>query len=306
MGLRFGIVGAGGIGGYLAARLTDAGVPVALLARGGHLSAIRDDGLRLIDPEGDLTVTPDLLGDDPAMLAGCDVIVFAVKAHQLPDAIAQVAPHAGPAALTLPFQNGVDAPGLLAEAFGADRALTGVAQIFANITAPGVVTRYGAVRNFQIGPQDRPEVDDIRATLLGAGVHVPHVADIAVALWSKFVLFNAMSSVTAAARCTFGPMRANPETMALTERLMAETAAVARAEGVDLPADIVPRTMEMFARLPDGGRTSTAHDLANGKPLEIDWISGAVVRRGRALGVPVPASEAVFGLLAPWREGAPS
>lgn len=305
MALRIGIVGAGGIGGYLTARLTAAGTDVALLARGAQLAAIEAGGLRLVDPDGDLTVKPAALGADPEILATSDVVIYAVKAQQLADAIATTAAHLKADALVLPFQNGVDAPDLLAKTFGGERTLTGVARIFANITEPGVITRYGVVPRFSIGPANLPEVVALRAVLMGAGVDAPEVPDIAVELWMKFLMFNAASSMTAATRCTFGQIRAVPEAMALTERLMEETAAVARARNVGLPEDAVARSLAVFMKLPDEGRTSTAHDLAEGRTLEIDWLCGALVRHGRAHGIATPVSETITGLLAPWRDGRP-
>ncbi len=305
MSLRIGIVGAGGIGGWLTARLTAAGTEVALLARGAQLAAISRNGLRLIDPDGDLTVTPAALGADPAILGQSDVVIYAVKAQQLADAIAATAPALHPEARVLPFQNGVDAPDLLAAAFGRERTLTGVARIFANITAPGVITRYGIVPRFSIGPNGRPPVADLRAVLNEAGINAPEVPDIDADLWMKFLFFNAVSSMSAATRCTFGQIRAVPEALALTEQLMEEGAAVARARGVRLSEDAVAVSMEAFMALPDGGRTSTAHDLSEGRTLEIDWISGAVVRHGAAVGVATPASAAIGGILAPWRDGPP-
>ncbi len=305
--MRFAIVGAGGIGGYLAARLIAAGEEVSLLARGGQLQAIRAAGLRLIDPEGDLTVRPHLATDDPAALGVPDVVVMAVKAHQLADAIAQVAPVVGPGTRVLPFQNGVDAPDMLAGAFGETHALIGVARFFANITAPGVITRYGAPRGFTIGTLDGGQagVADIIARLRGAGIEAPDHPDVRVDLWTKFILFNAMSSITAGTRKRFGALRTHPETVALVRRLMDEVRAVGMSSGVPLGADLVEECMSLFLEvLPDEGRTSTAHDLEEGRALEIDHICGAVARRGTTLGVDVSASETVYALLRPWRDGA--
>lgn len=305
--MRIGIIGAGGIGGYLAARLTDAGSPVALMARGATLAALRDRGLRLIDPEGDLSVRPDALSDDPAILEGAELVIFAVKAHQMPAAIAQAQPHIGAETRVLPFQNGVDAPDLLADAFGPDRALIGVAQIFANITGPGEITRYGAIRSFQIGTLDggqtAPPVPEIRAAFRAAGIDAPDMDDLRTALWMKFLLFNAASGTTAGARTTFGEVRRQPETRLLAERLIAEAAAVARATGIPIPDAAETIILKRFNKLPGEGRTSTAHDLAHGRALESDWIAGAVSRRGRALGVATPVSDTIAAVLAPWKEG---
>lgn len=301
------IVGAGGIGGYLAAKLVAAGEEVALLARGGQLAAIRENGLRLIDPEGDLVVRPAVATDAAEALGRPELIVMAVKAHQLGAAIEQVAPAVAPGTRILPFQNGVDAPDMLAEAFGRDRALIGVARFFANITAPGVITRYGAPRGFTLGTMDGGQagVADIVARFRAAGIVAPDHGDVRVDLWTKFILFNGASSITAGTRRRFGELRGHPEVVALVRRLMEETRAVGVASGVDLAEALVGQCMELFLTvLPEEGRTSTAHDLEEGRALEIDHICGAVARRGRALGVDVTASETVYALLRPWRDGA--
>ncbi|MEM6824464.1 MAG: 2-dehydropantoate 2-reductase N-terminal domain-containing protein, partial [Pseudomonadota bacterium] len=139
--MKIAIVGAGGIGGYLAVKLIVAGAEVALVARGSHRAAIAQRGLRLVEPDGGVTVRPPVLTDDLGEIGPQDLVIVAVKAHQLTEAITQLHPALGPETRVLPFQNGVDAPDLVARSFGRDRALIGVARIFANITAPGVITR---------------------------------------------------------------------------------------------------------------------------------------------------------------------
>ena len=304
--MRIAIVGAGGIGGYLAAKLTAAGQDVALLARGGQLQAIRDGGLRLVEPDGELTVAPAILTDDVADLGQPNLIVVAVKGHQLAAAIDQIGPAVGAGTRVLPFQNGVDAPDMLARAFGQNHALIGIARMFANITAPGVITRYGGGAGFTIGTPDGAQsgVRDIIEIFRTAGIDAPDRPDVRIDHWQKFVLFNAMSSITAGTRTRFGPLRENPATVALAKRLMRETWEVGRAEGVPLPERMLDEVADIFLKgVPAEGRTSTAHDLEEGRALEIDFTCGAVARRGRALGVDVTASETVYALLSPWKDG---
>ncbi len=304
--MRIAIVGAGGIGGYLAAKLTDAGTDVALVARGAHLKAMQANGLTLEQPEGTINVTPAILTDDTGKIGQPDVIILAVKGHQLADAIADVAPAVGPKTRLLPFQNGVDASDMIAAAFGSERTLTGVAMILSNITAPGVISRYGAARSFIIGDSEGAQapVTELRNVLAAAGTDVPDHPDVRVALWEKFVLFNAGSSITAATRKRLGEIRSDPNALALARRLMEETEAVGRASGIELPADVVDKAYAVFTqRMPDNARTSTAHDLEEGRALEIDFICGSVARRGRELGLDVTASETIYAILSPWKNG---
>lgn len=304
--MKIAIVGAGGIGGYLTAKLETAGTPVALLARGAHLQAMLEGGLHLADPEGDLTVNPSVLTDDAAQLGQPDLIVLAVKAHQLASALQQITLAVGDRTRILTFQNGVDAPDMVAESFGRERALMGVAMILANITAPGVITRYGKPRAFIFGDMDGQQgpVADIRGVFADAGIRSADHDDVRVALWEKFVLFNAGSAITAGTRLRVAEIRKDSAACALVRKLMEETYAVALASGVPLPEDTVEKQYNIFKNvMPPEARTSTAHDLEGGRPLEIDFLCGAIARRGRALGVDVSASETAFALLSPWKNG---
>lgn len=307
---RIGIIGAGGIGAYIAAHLIDAGEDVAIVARGTQRDAIAQNGVILVENGNRRQCTPAWVGPDMAALADCALVVVAVKAHQLADAIRDAAPHIADDALLLPFQNGVDATDMLCASFGAERSLTGVARIFANITAPGVVTQYGTLKTFifgdHLGRQDGAGVSKWRDRFARAGIETPDCADVRVNQWTKFVLFNAMSSTTAAARTTLGTVRSTPALWDLFADLARETEAVARAQGIDLPADVIDTTLDIARALPPESRASTAHDLAEGRPLETDFICGAVVRRGNDLGVPTPKSAAMEAILAPWKSGKPA
>lgn len=301
------MLGAGGVGGYLAAKLIPAGHSVSLLARGPHLDAIRAGGLTLVEDGATSVVRPTAASDDLAALPPADLAVFAVKGQDLEAMIAAYRPHARAETLVLPFQNGVDAPDMLAEAFGEENTLTGVARIFSNITAPGVVTQYGGASSFTIGDrkgsQSTPRVREVIEAFRAAGIKVPDCADVTVDLWRKFLLFNAVSGATAGARCRFREIRQHPELLDFFRGLVEEADAVGRARGIALPENAVEETIRFWARLPDEARSSTAHDLERGKPLEVERICGAVARMGRELGVPTPNSAAVSALLAPWRAG---
>lgn len=303
------IVGAGGIGGYLAAKLVGNGHRVSILARGAHLDAIRKDGLTLSEPEASVTVRPETVTDAPGDIAPADLLVAAVKTQDLTAALTSVAPLVAPGTPVLPFQNGVDAPRLVSEALPNATPLIGVARIFANITAPGVITRYGDMQSFVIGDaagkQTETAVQDILTAWRGAGIDVPQCADVLGELWSKFLVFNAVSSVTACGRCRMGEVLASEPLFRLAQGLVVETAEVAAAKGVTLPAGAVEQVLGVLRGMVPEARASMAHDIELGKPLEADWICGAVSRFGREVGVPTPLSDACYGILSPWIAGAP-
>lgn len=306
--MRVAIIGAGGVGGMLAARLGAAGHEVALLARGGHLAAIREAGLKLVTPGDEVVLRPAVATDRGADLPAADLVIVAVKAQDLDGAMEQMAAAMAGGALALPFLNGVEATDRLQARFGGGRVLIGIARISAFIEAPGVVRQVTPGATYTIGTaqgrQDDARVAEIRAAFHAAGITVPESADVRVDLWTKFAALSAFSGVTAGARCDAATLRATPALEALYLRLAGEVQVLGRAEGVALPDDLPQRMLDFARSLPGEMRASLAHDLDAGKRLEIDWLAGAVPRLGARHGLAAPASETVAALLAPWKDGA--
>ncbi len=307
--MRIAILGAGGVGGYLAHRLIGAGHRVSILARGRHLEAIRSQGLALETADGARHVVhPETAHDDPAALPPADLAVISVKGQDLERLVPRLGPVLGAEGVALSFLNGVEAPDLVAARWGAERSLIGIARISSHITAPGQVTMATPSASFVVGAldgrQDRAPVPEIRAVFAEAGIAVPEVSDVRTDLWRKFIVLTAFAAITAGARTEIGPALAQPALSTLLDRLVAETVAVAEARGVPLPHDIAETSGASLRALAPHMRASLAHDLAEGKPLEIDWLSGAVARLGAELGVATPAHATVAALLAPYRDGA--
>jgi 2-dehydropantoate 2-reductase len=305
--MRYAIIGTGGIGGYLAARLIKAGHEVAVLARGSHLATIRDKGLILRHEGEEITAHPAVATDKGEELGAADVAVFGVKGQDLAAAIEVARPAIGPETLTLPFLNGVEAPGVLAETFGSKNALIGVAHISAFIDEPGVIATAMPMANFLIGgldgEQNDPRVANLIAEFRNAGIGAPDREDLRVDLWTKLVMLASLAGTTAGARTDIGTVRNTPELWALFRRLAEEVHAVAVARDIPLRDDVVEHAVRIASGMPEGVRASMAHDLAVGKRLEIDWLNGAVARLGAEVGVATPAHATITALLAPWREG---
>jgi 2-dehydropantoate 2-reductase len=298
--MRFIMMGSGGVGGYFGARLAAAGHKVGFVARGAHLAAMKAGGLRVVSPCGDVTVAPAAAAD-PAALGPADVVFVAVKLGDLEDALGRIAPAVGPATTVISLQNGVEAEDRLVAAFGAGRVAGGVAYIAAAIEAPGVIRHIGTNQRIEIGVLPGGEavpVAAIVAALAGAGIDATAVADIRHAIWRKFVFLVALSATTTLTGRTIGAIRVDPRARALFADLMAEAAAVGRARGIALADDIVADRLALTDTLPEAMTSSMAHDAAAGRPLEADWLSGAVVRMGREAGVPTPANNALAAVLA--------
>ncbi|MDL5363518.1 2-dehydropantoate 2-reductase [Halalkalicoccus sp. NIPERK01] len=303
--MEFAIFGAGGIGAYLGARLADAGHDVSLIARGDHLAALRSDGLRVESVAGDTAV--DLPAtDDPGEIGPVDCVLFTVKAYDTREAAADLDPLIGPETAVVSFQNGVDNERWIAEAVGESHVVGGVAYVFSTIQSPGVVAHTGGPARFVYGELDgslTARIDALDDALSGCdGVEAVLADDVRVELWRKFAFICAQSGMTAATRKPIGAIRETAASWRMYRRVVEEVVAVARASGVDLPADTVEEWVA-FARDLDPGMCSSLHyDLTHGKRLELDALNGAVVRHAEAAGVDVPMNEAVEAVLRPWSD----
>jgi len=305
--MKFAVFGAGGVGGYLGARLADAGHDVHLIARGEHLDALQSSGLCVRSVAGDTSV--DLPAtDDPAAIGPCDYVLFCVKSHDTREAAADLGPLLGPETAVVSFQNGVDNEAWLADAVGENHVVGGVAYIFSTIESPGVVEHTGGPARFVFGELDgerTPRIEAFDDALSAAeGVEAVLAEDVRVELWRKFCLICAQAGMTATARLPLGEIRETEASWEMYRRLMAEVSAVARAEGVDLPASVVDEWSEFVQDLDPEMYSSLHYDLTHGKELELDALHGSVVRHAEDVGVDVPMNEAVHAVLRPWADRA--
>lgn len=305
--MRIATMATGGIGGFLAVKLTQAGHELATIARGAHLDAIRADGLTLSNAEGETLVRPWMATDDTAEIGPVDAVIFGVKAGGLDAAAEATRPLLGPDTLVIPFLNGVEAADRLAALLPSDNIANGVARVSTTVAAPGVIGQVGLRNRFIFAERDSrpsPRVEALAQAFRDAGVGVEVSDDIDRELWSKFVLFSGVSGVTAGARCRVGDIQDDPALGRLFQDLLAETAALARARGVAIPDDMEAQAWRIVGGLPREMRASTAIDLEKGAALETDWINGAVARLSEEAGLAAPANRAIAALLGPYRHGA--
>ena len=304
--MKFATVATGGIGGYLAVRLTRIGHQVATIARGAHLDAIKENGLTLDGFEGTHSVKPWIATSDTAEVGEVDAIIFGVKGDALEAAAKLCVPMLGSKTIVIPFLNGVEASDRLADILPEVNVGNGLAQVSTTIAAPGVINQTGEFNRFIFAERDsRPSarVDALRDAINEAGSSAPPTDDIERDLWAKFVLFSAVSGVTSAARCTMRDIHQNAQLAELFKNIISETARLGRARGVALPSTIEADTWSGAMKLPPAMRASTAIDLENGRPLEIDWISGAVDRLSQGVGLEAIVNKTVYALLSPYRHG---
>ncbi len=305
--MRVAVFGTGGVGGYFGARLAAAGEDVTFIARGAHLAALREHGLRVDSVHGDLLISPAHATDAPGDVGPVDVVLLGVKTWQVEDVTPALAPLLDRDTCVVPLQNGVETADVLATALGAQHAVGGVCGGFCFIEAPGFIRHIGGATFIQFGELDGREskrLERLRAAFERANVDVAIPPDIRVALWLKLMLVVPFGSVGAVARAPVGVLMSVPETRALVERGIAEIDAVARAHGVDLPRDAPARTLATLDSLTPSGTSSLQRDVAAGKRSELDAWTGAVVRLGAARGVPTPVHAFVYAALAPLEQRA--
>lgn len=304
--MRIATMATGGIGGFLAVKLANGGHQVATIARGAHLAAIVEKGLTLDGPAGIEVARPWIATDDPSKVGAVDAIIFGVKGSALEAAARECLPMLGPDTVVVPFLNGVEASDRLLQYLPAQNVANGMAQVSTTIASPGVIRQTGEFSVFTFAERDsRPSerIDALRKAISEAGSSAPSTDDIERDVWTKFVLFSAMSGVTAAGRCTVNEITTIPELGELFRRVVSESASIGRALGVSLDPETEEKTWSVALSLPPKLRASTAIDLENGRPLEIDWISGAAARLSKKAGINAPANEALYALLLPYRNG---
>lgn len=298
------VVGAGGVGGYFGGMLWNAGEDVRFIARGAHLEAARSSGLRVRWTGGEFTVPGDRFAANPGAFGPAEAVLLCVKSYDTATAARMLAPALREETLVISLQNGIENEGVIAELIPRGRVLGGVAYIYATITEPGVVTETGGPKKLLFGPlaDDPPllaRAEALAVRMRAAAVDARADPDIRTALWKKFVFIASVGGLTALTRLTLGEILAEAESRGLLERAMREAVAVARAGGVTIEPEYVEGVFDALRRYDNATRSSLYHDLVHGKPLEIEFLSGAVARLGRESGIDVPVHSTIAAALIP-------
>jgi 2-dehydropantoate 2-reductase len=289
--MRIAVLGTGGVGGYCGGRLAAAGEDVTFIARGAHLGALREYGLKITSALGDASIAPAQATDDPASVGPVELVIFTVKLYDTDAAAAAIRPLVGPDTGVVTFQNGITSTEVLAAVLGPEHVIGGVARIAAVIAEPGVIRHTGTMAELIVGELDgqpSARVPALAAALEAAGVTHRMSDDIRRDIWEKMVILSTVAGLTSLLRLPLGPIRSDPETRSLLRAGLAEALAVARAAGATLPADLADRQLEQIERLPFEMKSSMLQDLEGGRRLEVAWLSGAIARLGREHGVATP------------------
>ena len=307
--MRIAVIGTGGIGGPYGASLAKAGADVTFVARGAHLAAMRENGLRIEGDRGETHIRPAQATDDIASIGTVDVILFCVKLWDVEPAAEQLRAIIGPQTAVIPLQNGIDAAERLIRILGCEAVMGGMAFVTGTIVAPGVIRQTGAYQRMTFGELDgqiSERGQRVRDLCEAAGFEAVLSPDIMVPVWEKFILLVPLSGLNALTRLPLGKWRRDPDLLALYEAALRETVAVGLAEGIRLPPDSIDETLAMMRSMPAHHTTSMGNDLLRGNRLELPWFAGKVVELGRRHGIPTPVNGFVYAALKPYVNGAPN
>ncbi|HTV89863.1 MAG TPA: 2-dehydropantoate 2-reductase [Stellaceae bacterium] len=311
--MRIAVIGAGGIGAIYGAALAKAGVEVTFVARGAHLRAMQQNGLTIEGDRGETLVRPAHAVDDIAAIDASggpiDYALLCVKLWDVESAASRLRPIVGAGAAVVTLQNGVSAHEPLLAMLGRSAVMPGTAFVTGSIVAPGVVRQTGTYMRMSFGeldgtPSRRGEA--LRDACAAAGIEGIFSPDVMVPIWEKFLVLVPLANVNALTRLPLGRYRADPDTWALVEKSLYETAAVGRAEGVRLPPDAEAQGVAMLRSMPDHHMTSMGNDLLRGGRLELPWFAGKVGELGRRHGIPTPVNDFVYAALKLHAAGAPA
>jgi 2-dehydropantoate 2-reductase len=307
--LRIVIIGTGGIGGPYGASLAKAGADVTFVARGAHLAAIRQAGLRIEGDRGETHIRPAQATDDISSIGAVDYALLCVKLWDVEAVGAQLRPLIGPQTAVIPLQNGVDAPQRLVAMLGPEAIMGGTAFVTGTIAAPGVVRQTGTHQQMTFGELDgriSERGQKLSEMCETAGIDGVLSADIRLPIWDKFLLLAPVSGLSALTRLPLGKWRDDPDLYALYDASLRETAAVGIAEGVPLQLDSVDKALATMRAMPAHLMPSMGNDLIRGNRIELPWFAGKVVELGRRHAIPTPVNAFIYAALKPYINGAPS
>lgn len=300
--MKIAIMGTGGVGAYYGGLLARHGHDVTFIARGAHLKALQENGLRVYSIHGDFTVSPVQATHDPAEIGVVDLVLFCVKTYATDSAAQAIRPLVGPETVVISFQNGVEAVERVGAVVGAQHMLGGATWISSAIESPGVIRQVSQFRRIVLGELDGSRsvrLQSIFEALQQTGVTVELSENIQKVLWTKFIFISAASALGGLTRLPIGAYRSIPETQGVLLGLMHEVEALARAQGIALDADVAQKSLDFMLNSGPHIKTSMQVDLEAGRQFELESMVGVIGRKGRALGVPTPIADVIYAVLLP-------
>ena len=304
--MRIAAMAAGAVGAYFGGRMAAAGHDVAFIARRAHLDALRKNGLKIESVHGDLHLPKVNATPDPKEIGPVDVVLFAVKLWDTEIAAELAKPMVSPNTRVITLQNGVDSYERVSAILGKEQTCPGTAYIAAVLGGPGIMRHTSKFATMRVGRMDGKPDAKLAAFVeaaKAANIDIQPTDDMNRERWQKFIFLSSMAGVNCMMREPIGKVLGDPDTRAFYRRLMEECLAVGQKSGAKVPSSWVDDRMTFSDNAPPGMKASMLHDLEAGNRLELDWLNGKVVALGKELGVPTPASDAVYAAVKLHRMG---
>lgn len=304
--MKISIIGTGGVGGYFGAKLAKAGYDVTFLARGEHLKVIQTKGLTIKSIQGDFEVHSVKATDKIKNIESPDLIIIGVKAWQVKDIAKELVSIVNRNTTILPLQNGVLATDELKECINQNNIIGGLCRIMSKIESPGIINHFGIEPIIIFGELDNSKSERlkrIKDVFDTSGVNSKIAEDIHSELWKKFIAI-CVGGLLAVTKSTYGEIRELKETRQLMIDLLSEIYTLSQKIGIKIETDFIDKTVSFIDSFPYAATASLTRDVWEGKPSEIDYQNGTVVKLGKKYGIETPINRFVYECILPMEKKA--
>jgi len=299
--MKIAIIGTGGVGGYFGGKMAQAGFDVTFIARGAHLKAIQQNGLTVKSFQGDFKIFPAKATDQIEQIGTVDLVILGVKAWQVKEIASTLTPLLHKDTAVLPLQNGVLAAEELQAVIAKQNVINGLCRIFAKIESPGVIDHFAYDPSIVFGELNNEKserIEKIKSLFDASGINAKIADDITAELWRKFIGI-CVGGLLAVARSNYGIIRELPQTRKLLNDLIVETYQLSQKMGINVEPDFPDKTMAFIDSYPSDSNTSLARDVWEGKPSEIEYQNGTVVKLGEKYGMETPINRFIYDCILP-------
>jgi 2-dehydropantoate 2-reductase len=299
--MKIAIIGSGGVGGYFGGKLAKAGYDVTFLARGAHLKAIQQKGLTVKSILGDFNIDPVKVTDRIDVIGLTDLVILGVKAWQVREVSKELLPLVKKKTVVLPLQNGVMAAEELAKNIRNENIIGGLCRIISKIESPGVINHFGLEPSILFGELDNSKterIDNIKAMFDKARIGSNISEDITADLWKKFIGI-CVSGLLAVTKTTYGELREIKETRQMMIDLLREIFMLSQKMGIKIESDFIDKTVSFIDSFPYDSTSSLTRDVWEGRPSEIEYQNGTVVKLAEKYGIAAPINRFVYNCILP-------
>jgi 2-dehydropantoate 2-reductase len=299
--MKVAVIGVGGVGGYFGGKLAQSGIDVTFVARGEHYKALKSNGLTVKSIKGDFVLPQIKVTDSIPELSSPDLVLICTKAWQVKDVAKQLQNVINTNTVVIPLQNGILASDEISEVLGSRHVVGGLCRIFSKIESPGVIVHVGVEPTIVFGEINNDitaRIQKIKDLLDAAGVQSKIASDIQSELWRKFISI-CVSGLLAVTRSNYGQIRDIKETRELMIEVLQEGFELSQKIGIKIEADFVEKNVSFIDTFPYNTTSSLTRDVWEGKPSEMEYQNGTMVKLGRKYGVNTPVNRFIYNSILP-------